>query len=100
MSTFKKYYDDVDYKRRHIEHQKEKFTCPDCGAIVNRSSYWNHQQSARHKKNMRENSEILTELEKKRASVVREYDKKIRAVERKRAIEIQSVQKRLDIFNV
>src|SRR5688500_3453022 len=84
MSTFKKYYEDPEYKKRHVARQKEKIACPECGKIIKRGSYYSHQQSIKHKNNIRNNNDALTALEHEQTMIEREYDKKISAVIRKR----------------
>lgn len=92
MSTFKKYYENPEYKERHTSRQKEIISCPECNKQIKRASYYSHQQSAKHKNNIRPNNDILTALENEQTIIKREYDKKISAVMRKRDREIEHLQ--------
>jgi len=50
MCTTKKYYDNVsEYNVHRKQYNEEKITCPDCGAIIKKSSYRNHKESNKNK---------------------------------------------------
>jgi hypothetical protein len=99
MSTFKKYYDNPDYRIRHISRQKKKIICPDCNAIISRSSYYIHRKSNKHLNNLKHNSELISDLERERTNIERIYNKKIRAMKRKQNYEIEKIHNRLLILN-
>jgi hypothetical protein len=47
--TFKDYYQDPEFKRRHIEKLKEKVECP-CGMVVTKSNMSQHRKTKKHVK--------------------------------------------------
>lgn len=95
MSTFKRYYDDPDYRKRHIARQKEEIECPGCGAVVTRQSYNLHCKSEKHKNNLKKSEQEL-ELEKELNEIERVCNKKIRAMKRKKERELEKLDARIE----
>ena len=46
--TFKDYYADPEFKRKHLERMREKVSCP-CGMVTSRSNRAKHQKTEKHK---------------------------------------------------
>jgi len=99
MSKFKQYYDDPEYKQRHLEQKKEEIECGGCGAIITRQSYAQHCKSERHKKNSIKNENVI-QLEKELKEIERVHNKKIRAMERKKNQELEKLDIRIKNINV
>lgn len=49
--SFKDYYKNEDYKKKHLEYIKEKITC-DCGCQVTRVGMCKHKRNEKHNKIM------------------------------------------------
>lgn len=98
MSKFKQYYEDPEYKKRHIARQKEEIECPECGATITRQSYTLHCKSEKHKKNKK--NEKVIELERELKEIERVHNKKIRAMERKKMRELEKLDMRIKNINV
>ena len=45
--TFKDYYEDPEYRQKHLEYIGQKIDCA-CGAIVSRSNMGHHRHSKKH----------------------------------------------------
>lgn len=65
--TFKQYYEDPEFKAKHLARLKQKIQCA-CGAEVSRSNMATHKKSLKHSKAMKEiypqdYQEVLNKLE-------------------------------------
>jgi len=98
MSAFKKYYEDADYRDRHLAYQKEKIICPGCNTIVNRASYSSHLKSNKHNDKLRNHDQEISALESEKAEIERIFNKKIRAMKRNQDAELEIIQNRLKIY--
>lgn len=61
-STFKKYYEDPEFKKKHLEKMSEKIKC-DCGFMTARCNLSRHKKSHIHIKKM-EKAGKLKNMEK------------------------------------
>ena len=48
--VFKDYYQNADYKKKHLEYIMTKVACPECGAMCARCNLTKHKRSIKHKK--------------------------------------------------
>jgi len=99
MSKFKQYYDNPEYRQRHLDRQKEKIECPDCCVTITRNSYNQHCKSEMHKNNSKKNEKVI-ELERELKEIERVHNKKIRAMERKKKQELEKMDIRIKNINV
>ena len=67
--TFKEYYANPEYRKRHLAYISEKVECPDCGFMVVRCGLARHKTSKKHEKAMA--------LKKQSAEAVREAEKRV-----------------------
>jgi len=77
ISAFKKYYNNPEFRKKHLEYCSEKIKC-ECGAMICRNSFTHHRKTKKHqellklKENTEENQE---ELLSKIASLEKELQK-------------------------
>lgn len=50
ISTFKKYYQNPEFKEKHLTYIKEKVSCPDCGEMTARANLTRHKKTLKHQK--------------------------------------------------
>ena len=50
--SFKEYYQNEEFKARHLKKIKEKVMCKACGCLVRRCNMSHHRQTAKHQKNV------------------------------------------------
>lgn len=48
--TFKDYYQNADYKKKHLEYVMTKVECKDCGSMISRCNLTKHKKSVKHMK--------------------------------------------------
>ncbi len=48
QKTFKEYYADPEYKRRHLARMQEKLECPTCNVSISRSNMSKHKKTKHH----------------------------------------------------
>ena len=76
MSTFKKYYENEDFRTKHLEYMKEKVPCSECGFVTARANMSAHKKSRNCKtkdKQKQKEKELLKEI-KKLKSKLKEQD--------------------------
>lgn len=49
--TFRDYYANPEYRKKHLEYISGKVQCPQCETMVARCNLSKHRQSMKHKKN-------------------------------------------------
>jgi hypothetical protein len=54
--TFKEYYQDPQFKKRHLDYVNHKVACS-CGKMISRSNLSSHKKKQLHLKRMRDNTE-------------------------------------------
>jgi hypothetical protein len=62
--TFKEYYQDPEFRKRHMQKLNEKVMC-ECGSKTSRVNMWRHKRSEKHKRRM-------DEIENKKEEVINE----------------------------
>ncbi len=62
MSTKKNYYNDLEYRKKHLECMKTKVQC-ECGTVTARYNMHHHRTTAKHQKFIEKNT-IIKELKK------------------------------------
>ena len=70
--TFKEYYQDAEYRKRHLDYIKEKVQCS-CGCITARCNMSVHKKTAKH-------INIMKQLEKKKQEQIDKKRLKIEQV--------------------
>ena len=64
-STFKTYYQNEDFRKRHNQYMKEKIPCEVCGINISRHNKTKHSKSVKHSKALQQKQK-LQEEEKER----------------------------------
>lgn len=73
--TFKEYYADPEYKKKHLAHMLEKVTC-ECGQVSSRNNMPKHKKTSKHLRAMKEK-------ETKDDKFWEEFEELLRYMERK-----------------
>jgi hypothetical protein len=72
MTTKKNYYDDPEWKEKHLEYMKTKVQCK-CGSITARNNMHHHRRTAKHQKFI----EHINDVEKLAKNLTTEQVKKL-----------------------
>ena len=70
-SVFKKYYENPEWRRKHLDYMSAKISCPECGFETRRSNMTRHRKSSNHTKR-------LEYLEKQNISKLIEENEKLK----------------------
>ncbi len=57
MSIKKNYYDDPEYREKHLKYMKKKVQCK-CGTITARCNMHHHKKTAKHQKFIKNNNNV------------------------------------------
>jgi len=52
--SFKHYYADPEFRKRHLRYMSTKIPCPECGFVTFRSNMTRHRRSSNHEKRLRQ----------------------------------------------
>jgi hypothetical protein len=52
--SFKEYYQNPEFKKKHLEYIMSKVQCTDCGAMCSRCNLTKHKKSVKHLKHLAE----------------------------------------------
>jgi hypothetical protein len=64
QKTFRDYYADPEFRRKHLARMQEKVECKVCGAIISRSNMSKHTNTTRHKQVVKKMNQMVDKMEK------------------------------------
>ena len=80
VKTFKDYYQDPEFKKRHLAYIKEKVIC-ECGTKISKHNKYRHLNSEKHKRIME--GKELKEKDKQNNEAIQKLEKKINKIYKK-----------------
>src|SRR5437868_2387012 len=96
MSKFKEYYEDEEFRERHLAYLREKIECPVCKKMISRVNMARHIKTTYHGGN----SLDLIELMKKKKKVERNYRRKAKELKAEKNKELEKIEKRIKEYNI
>ena len=78
--TFKDYYQDPEFKKRHLAYIKEKIIC-ECGTKISKHNKYRHLKSDKHKRIM--NEKELKKKNKENNKAIQKLEEKIDKIYRR-----------------